>query len=650
MSNWRESILKHFKKGIARLTLVSDPDGLLTEEGTLTSIKDRGFDLIPFEDAIAFRYAYESKYRSLWDQGHKTDLVVVLRAEGSLDTLPYDLLHAANRRLEFSLHKLFPNLNYPVLESLDSAHLDPLFGAYERQAGSILGENGTKDFVLTHCFRIVPNLISTPVDLMEMLLARHYKNAPIPALLDEHLLHTLRSHTTFSAWPLETILSSRSDFLAFMQAQWQDYLKSLSGIGEKCLVPFDHQNVRAFVDTLFLEGLLKPVQVEDAKTLPAWVQTGLLHEPQADALARLRKLMDRLKGKIPNEDAGHRDWQTTARTWAELVVLRWELDSRLDEPDRQAWDELHEQIEENFDAWMLNRFGSLHNLPHTVEPVMVHHVPRYLAARRSKDSLTKVALVVVDGLALDQWLLLRRLFETKRVPWKMTESTVFAWVPTLTSVSRQSIFAGTVPHLFPDSIHTTDREPSHWYRFWEDEGVSRGAVEYAKMIESGSSEELERCLHNPHVAVVGIVVNTVDKIMHGEQQGTAGMHDAIRLWSDKAASVVARLLDEDFEVFLTADHGNVAAEGMGAPREGVLVEVGGKRARIYDNPNFRDEAKAQFPETIEWPCIGLPSDKYVLLPKGLLAFTQEGKHVVSHGGISLEEVVVPFVRISKEGQ
>lgn len=647
MADWRDSILKHFRRGIARLTLVSDPDGLLTEEDTLTTIKDRGLDLIPFEDSIAFRYAYESKYRSIWDQGQKTDLVVVLRSEDELGSLPHDLLHAG-RRLGFSLHKLFPNLNYPVLKALNSAHLDALFEAYQHQSGSVLAENGTKEFVLTHCFHIVPSLISTPVVLMEMLLSRHYQNVPIPESLDDYLLQILRPKTQFAAWPLEHILASRDGFLRFLQEQWPLYLESLKGGDIRSIVPFDHQNVRAYVDTLFLEGLLKPVQVEDAKSLPAWVQTGLLHDPQADALARMRKLMDRCQEMIPGEDAPHRDWQKLARTWAELILLRWELDARLEEPDRQEWDQIHEQIEDRFAAWMLNRFGSLHNLPHTTEPVMVHHVPRYMAAVRTKESLGKLALVVVDGLALDQWLVLRRCFEEKQVPWKLDESSVFAWVPTLTSVSRQAIFAGVVPHLFPDSLYTTDREPSHWARFWEDRDVSRGAVEYAKMVETGESEQLDKCLQNPHVAVVGVVVNWVDKIADTEKQGTAGVHDAIKLWSGKFISLFKRLLDEGFSVFVTADHGNVGAEGMGEPKQGVLVESPGKRARIYDNPMFLAEAQAEYKNSNEWPAIGLPPNQHTLLPKGLRAFTQAGKHVVSHGGISLEEVIVPFVRISKD--
>src|SRR5205823_12440214 len=80
MANWRDTILKNFKPKISRLTLVADPDGLLTEEGMLSAIQVRGFDLIPFDDPIAFRYAYESQYRSQWDKGQNTHLVVVLRS------------------------------------------------------------------------------------------------------------------------------------------------------------------------------------------------------------------------------------------------------------------------------------------------------------------------------------------------------------------------------------------------------------------------------------------------------------------------------------------------------------------------------------------------------------------------------------------
>ena len=171
MSSWRDQILKEFTPKVARLTLVADPDGLLLEEGILEGVRERGFELIPFEDHIAFRYAYESKFRSRWDRGEHTDLVVVLRSQASdLNRLPFDLLQAG-RRLSFNLGDIFPNLSYPVVEGLDRGDLDALYDAQKRHAPGQLGDNATKEFVLRHVFEIAPELIKQPSDLLRVLAA-----------------------------------------------------------------------------------------------------------------------------------------------------------------------------------------------------------------------------------------------------------------------------------------------------------------------------------------------------------------------------------------------------------------------------------------------------------------------------------------------
>src|SRR5947209_15062904 len=183
MANWRDSILKHFQPKISRLTLVADPDGLLTEERMLSAIRQRGFDLIPFDDPIAFRFAYESQYRSVWDQGQMTDLVVVLRsAEQQLSRLPFDLLKAG-RQLTFALHQLFPKLNYPVIAGLDRIYLDAVDESYQTHDGDQLTERETKDYVLMHCFGIVPKLIKTPIELLKVLLSLHSRKVLLPDFL-----------------------------------------------------------------------------------------------------------------------------------------------------------------------------------------------------------------------------------------------------------------------------------------------------------------------------------------------------------------------------------------------------------------------------------------------------------------------------------
>src|SRR3972149_2536820 len=198
MSSWRDQILRDFTPKVARLTLVADPDGLLLEEGILEGIRERGFELIPFEDHIAFRYAYESKFRSHWDHGEQTDLVVVLRSQASnLGSLPYDLLQAG-RKLSFNLGDIFPNLSYPVVTALGRGDLDALYEAQKRHAPGQWGNNATKEFVLRHVFEIAPELVKQPSDLLRVLLRRHYRGQRIPTDLDGRFIHLPRQSNTFA--------------------------------------------------------------------------------------------------------------------------------------------------------------------------------------------------------------------------------------------------------------------------------------------------------------------------------------------------------------------------------------------------------------------------------------------------------------------
>lgn len=650
MASWRDTILKNFKPKISRLTLVADPDGLLTEEGMLTAIKDRGFDLIPFDDPIAFRYAYESQYRRKWDTGQSTDLVVVLRsAESQLDKLPFDLLKAG-RQLPLALHQYFPKLNYKVIAGLDREYLDAVDEAYQQHDGNQLTERETKEFVLMHCFGMVPKLIKTPVQLLKELLSLHSRKVRLPDFLEEHLLESLTKEATFANWPLADILTSREKFLRFLQDEWKLYLASLSDKSQQSRVPFRHEDVRAYIDTFFLDGSLTPVDREDVTDLPAWVMTGVAHDPRADAVRRFRGLREKFESTLPVADVSHKEWQQAAQRWAELVVLRWEWDDVLDDADRTAWASLHTKVEDSFGQWMKNRYGSLHNLPYQQQPVMVHQISRFMAFERNRKKLPKIALLVLDGLAFDQWLLLRKKLEACDKGWRFQESTAFAWVPTLTSVTRQSIFAGEPPLYFPTSLETTSKERTHWLRFWDDQGVQKNAVELVTNIKGADDSDLELALTNPRLSVLGIIWNQIDDLVHTAIMKTAGLHLLVNKWIAEGhlQKLLMRLHQEGFVVYLTADHGNVAATGVGNPREGVLVEQKGKRVRVYDRNEFLEEVANKFPESIRWPNYGLPPARHVLLAGNLKAFTDAGDEVVSHGGIALEEVMVPFVAISRE--
>ncbi|SFM34768.1 BREX-3 system phosphatase PglZ [Nitrosomonas communis] len=220
MSSWRDAILNEFVPNVSKLTLVADPDGLLTEEKLALELRGRGFDLIEFNDPIEFRYAYESLYRSILDRGEHTDLAVILHLQDTeLESLPYDLLQAG-RKLSFNLGDLFPNLSYSVIEKLDRSLLDALFEAQRKSPLDRMGDNATKDFILRHVFGIAAELIVNEVELLRALLHLHYGKLQIPLMLAQRFVQVLKSHDGFKVWPLEEIVPNEKAFFAFLQERW----------------------------------------------------------------------------------------------------------------------------------------------------------------------------------------------------------------------------------------------------------------------------------------------------------------------------------------------------------------------------------------------------------------------------------------------
>jgi hypothetical protein len=665
VSSWRDQILKEFTSKVARLSLVADPDALLLEERILEAIHETGFELISFEDHIAFRYAYESNFRSRWDRGEYADPVLVLRSQKSdLSSLPYDLLQAG-RKLSFNLGQIFPTLSYRVVTALDRGDLDALYEAQARHAPGSLGDNATKEFILRHVFEIAPELIKQPSELLRVLLRRHYRGQRIPSILAERLIQLLRQNSTFNSWPLEIIIPDRELFFSFLQERWPHFLDREAAKEEARIsedeklrvlaisgpvdLPFGHHDIRGYIDSLFLEGILHPVSSEHADTLcKSWLAIGIRTDPRGDRTRRLTRLIDNLQSSFPADEARHGDWFHFARGWAELVVLKDDPVERLPDQLRTQFTSLQAKVDTRFTAWLSKRYAGLVNLP-ALPPVMLHHLPRFIASQIEQDRSAKFALVIVDGLAMDQWLVVRGVLDSPQPRFQIREQAVFAWIPCLTSVSRQAAFAGKAPLFFPNSIQTTEREPSLWKQFWIDQGFNSNEVVYFKGLGEGGQEIVSEALSQPKVRVAGLVIDKVDKIMHGMEMGTAGMHNQVRQWAQGKylSSLLDLLLKRDFRIYLTSDHGNIEAKGCGRPAEGSLADLRSERVRIYPDAALRRKVKERFPAALEWDPVGLPYDCLALLAPPRQAFVQQGQRTVSHGGISLEELIVPLVQIGR---
>ena len=660
MQDWREALLKPFAPGIARKTVVADPDGMFRDDRIFRELTDRGFTVIYFEDSIAFRFTYETEFREAWDNGESRELVVVFHPDvQDFEKLPADLLQNA-RQMTFYLQDVFPNLSYTVVSKLDRSYFDALYRAHSHYAKQPLGDALTREFILKHVFETVPEVIKKESDLLRSLLQRHYRKQHIPEALDAYFLSVLEKTSRFKGWPLKAILSDRGAFWDFLQERWRLFVMSMADGGERIVaesaamkypgalaLPFEHDDVRVYIDNLFTEGILKPIEwVASAVKAKPWVKVGMQSTTVEEADVRFDDLCSAVEQDVPPDDAGVSAWLAFAQKYGQMQRVWNEKIQTLKTPHGERYAGLHAEVNKRFSTWLASTYRGIYNYP-AVTPVMVHHIPGFLAHRLAEKEAAKVALLLVDGLAVDQWLLLKEGLAEALADATVHENALMAWIPTITPVSRQAAYSGKIPAYFADTVTRTDRDEYGWRQFWSNRGFQLDEIGFWTCHgNAGDIAELDSQISH-RTRVLGCTIYKVDRIMHGIQVGAAGMAAQVKTWGQEGflGALIQRLLAENFSLVISADHGNVTAQGIGAPNEGVLSEKRGDRCRIYSDTRLRASTITTFPDSIPWDHQGLPKDFHCLLAPTGSAFSQKDQTIVCHGGSSVDEVIVPFVEI-----
>ena len=250
-------------------------------------------------------------------------------------------------------------------------------------------------------------------------------------------MQVLHQRGRFEDWPLEAIIEDREAFYSFLQERWPIFLKQITTNKELNVletpttyalkysgppdIPFDHEDVRVYIDTLFLDGLLQPVAYPQASKPPQqWITVGIRLNPEADRMRRLKGLIGSVGTAIPTDDARYQDWFAFTHRWSELIVLWNERNVQKQSTLVQQFDSVQKKVDTTFQAWIMKRYSSLHNLPST-PPVMLHHIAHDIAQYFQTTAKAKVALIVMDGLAFDQWIVLREVFSQQRPDLKFRE-------------------------------------------------------------------------------------------------------------------------------------------------------------------------------------------------------------------------------------
>lgn len=649
MITWESQLIDRIHPDIASLWAVEDADGLFRSDKVTRLLAERGADIVLFDDPLMFRYYYEAEMRQRLEEGQACCYVIVLDENpDGFRRLPADVYEAC-RKIEVALGDVFPKLSRKVLRDLEPGILARLWEKRDQMPAHTLSDRETADLVLRLGYRIEPSLIEGFADVIRHLIEIHFNGWHLTEAV------TMRLDQICAGIPgkpgnLGELIREPARFWEFMQSEWQAWLAGKDTVRDQLCdrVPFEDNRIRVYVDNLFTEGFLRPIHLPaTSKKLPeAWCRIGVVDKSEKASTQDLVQQREDLAGKIPNEDAPYQDWLRFASRYSSHVAA-WFSADRPPDGTMDFWERLWMPIDKGFHGWLKRCFEGLHNLPPT-RPVVTHHIPKFLA--RKVSSGDKVLLLVLDGLSLSQWKLIRPDLDAVYDDIVIGEDACFTLLPTITNVCRQAIFAGELPIYFERSISRTDTDGKRWRSWWD--GALARPVKSHHLIVQGQQSELGVVLEaiSAGSQALGMTVTMPDDMMHGSTMGWRGLLDQLRLWVSHGflKSIVSSALQAGYRVYLTADHGNLEAVGTGSPSEGALADRCGQRVRIYSDSTLRDSSSSKMQDrSLPWQSAMLPQNFLPLIHTDRGAFTTVGNNLVCHGGASLDEMVVPFVEFSR---
>jgi hypothetical protein len=542
--------------------LVFDPDNLLAEEDVVDHINGLGFTIIHYEDPEVFRYFYEENIRSVLDKDEELKIKIIIKYT-SEQTIPYDIQLKCSF-IELSLRNLFPKLSYSVIKELFTEVIDRLYIAYQNYDGPILGDNGTKEFILKHVYGIIPEAIIDFQDLIKTFIPFYYRGEKLPKTIADYTVEMLRKNNQLKKYPINTVIASKGVFFHFLQQQWEQYIKLTDGEDVATMIDFSNHEIRAYMDNLFQESFLSPVKQLKPREYPSWMRPGIVYDIAGHAQRRFNSGIEKIQSML-RDIKSYKDWFAIAGIWGRLLILKHDHEKDYSFNEKK-YIETRSVLNQEFKAWLVGNYGMLASLSYAKAPVMVHQIPWHISYRLRKEGSKKVALIVMDGMSLNDWYVIKDSFDSNS-KYIYEESLCFAWIPTITSVSRQAIFSGEIPANFSDTFLSTNYDGKQWKRFWKNNGITDRSIDYKRNIREFDEEGLSDIVEDKQFRVLGLVVNIIDNIMHGQQLFEAGMHQDIRLWTKRGyfQRFLESLFLNGFEVFITSDHGNISANFPALP-------------------------------------------------------------------------------------
>lgn len=312
------------------------------------------------------------------------------------------------------------------------------------------------------------------------------------------------------------------------------------------------------------------------------------------------------------------DWFALAEEKAQLDVMAAQYAVDL---DTQA-------VNRRFQAYALAHFGTLSQNIDRESPVLVSKAMDYMSGHSHR-----FIVVVMDGMSEFDWKIISASF----AGMAYEKSSMFAMIPSTTSVSRQCLLSGKYPSQLLEPWKQS-KEKTEFVNCAKALGYSDAQIGY----ERGYDAQF-----GPFVRCGAVIVNDVDDLVHAQTQGRLGMFNDITVLAKqkKLLEMTKRFLSAGYDVYITADHGNTPCTGLGKLM-GAGVEVETKSRRMLVLKNFADkDGLIQKYGLVSYPKYYLPKEYDYLICDVGDSLDAKGEAVMTHGGTTLDEMVVPFIKI-----